>query len=371
MQHRTAKRPAKGPLRWALALCWLAGCAPAGTQPAGNDRPPGEDLVRYAAHLSVIPQGERIWVQVRTPGASDTLTLWLPAAPASSTTLVALSSTQTAMVEALEAEGRLVGIGQADYLYSPALRKAVEAGTLATTAPGGTLDPEQVLALAPTYVLLATNGSEGPSVDAIKAAGITVLPVSDWLETHPLGRMEWILLVGALTGKLDEATAYTQRVIKGYQGVRAQLAGVENRPVCIAGSPYDAVWYVPGGKSYFTQLIQDAGGSYPWAADESTGSLALSLENVLPIARTADVWLNPGQVPDQAAIEAAYPELRQTHPLETRQLYGYYRRVNKTGGNDYFERGAIEPHVVLTDLASLLHPEVLPRHKPVYYRHLP
>jgi iron complex transport system substrate-binding protein len=38
------------------------------------------------------------------------------------------------------------------------------------------------------------------------------------------------------------------------------------------------------------------------------------------------------------------------------------------GGNDYWESGAINPQVILKDIASILHPELFENYDLVYYR---
>jgi iron complex transport system substrate-binding protein len=39
-----------------------------------------------------------------------------------------------------------------------------------------------------------------------------------------------------------------------------------------------------------------------------------------------------------------------------------------TGGNDYWESGSVYPHVILKDIAAILHPELFPDNEFFYYR---
>ena len=43
-------------------------------------------------------------------------------------------------------------------------------------------------------------------------------------------------------------------------------------------------------------------------------------------------------------------------------------QVNKFGGNDYWETGLVEPHIVLKDMIKIFHPDLLPDHELVYYK---
>ncbi|MDH7483966.1 MAG: ABC transporter substrate-binding protein, partial [Spirochaetales bacterium] len=43
-------------------------------------------------------------------------------------------------------------------------------------------------------------------------------------------------------------------------------------------------------------------------------------------------------------------------------------RMSPGGGNDYFESAVLQPQLVLADLIAILHPELMPGHRFVYYR---
>lgn len=47
------------------------------------------------------------------------------------------------------------------------------------------------------------------------------------------------------------------------------------------------------------------------------------------------------------------------------------KRVNATGGSDYYETAVVRPDLVLGDLVSVLHPNVLPNHTTAWFRHIP
>jgi iron complex transport system substrate-binding protein len=38
--------------------------------------------------------------------------------------------------------------------------------------------------------------------------------------------------------------------------------------------------------------------------------------------------------------------------------------------SQFFEKGVLEPHVILKDLASLMHPDLFPEYRPVYFEFL-
>ena len=56
--------------------------------------------------------------------------------------------------------------------------------------------------------------------------------------------------------------------------------------------------------------------------------------------------------------------------FDSGRVYNANARLNAHGGNDYWEKGLVEPHVVLADFIRILHPERLPEHALEYYRKL-
>ena len=51
-------------------------------------------------------------------------------------------------------------------------------------------------------------------------------------------------------------------------------------------------------------------------------------------------------------------------------MFNNNRRTNGIGGNDYWESGITNPHLVLADLIKIFHPDLLPDHDLYYYHPL-
>ena len=51
-------------------------------------------------------------------------------------------------------------------------------------------------------------------------------------------------------------------------------------------------------------------------------------------------------------------------------LYNNNNQLNPAGGNAYFEKGVVEPDIILADIVSILHPRLLPSHQKKYYKKL-
>ena len=138
----------------------------------------------------------------------------------------------------------------------------------------------------------------------------------------------------------------------------------------LSGLPWKGAWYVPGGKSFAAQFIKDAGGSYLWDENRSTEALPLDLEMVYEKALKADCWINPGAASSIKDILQVDKRLGGLDVIKTGMVFNNNAVVNINGGNDYWESGVTNPHLILKDLVKIFHPELLPDHNFIYYKKL-
>lgn len=68
---------------------------------------------------------------------------------------------------------------------------------------------------------------------------------------------------------------------------------------------------------------------------------------------------------------AADARYGQFQAFQKGRVFNNNARLSEQGGNDYWERGVMEPDVVLADLIKIFHPELLPEHTLKYFRPLP
>ena len=96
----------------------------------------------------------------------------------------------------------------------------------------------------------------------------------------------------------------------------------------------------------------------------------MDVEAVYERALEADVWLNTGNWRHMDDALAADPRFAAINALRQNHVYNNNRRLNPSGGNDYWESGMLNPDVVLADLITIFHNHLLPDHELVYYRQL-
>lgn len=279
------------------------------------------------------------------------------------------STTHLASLELLDQLSTLQGVSDGSYVSSEAVVDLVEAGKLTEYAKGGSVDVEAVVGGDPD--VLVTGGTESPEYAKLRTAGVPVVANSEWLESTPLGRAEWIKFFGALTGTETRAEAEYDKIKARYTEVAEQAADVDPVPV-LPGAAYQGNWSMASGRSYVGRLIADAGGTYPWADTRATGSLSLDLEAIVGKAGDIETWLINDQtvstLDDLLAQDDRYAELAAS---KADQVWNATNKIGPNGGNDYWESGVQRPDLVLSDLVKILHPGLLPDPELVYYKQIP
>ena len=139
-------------------------------------------------------------------------------------------------------------------------------------------------------------------------------------------------------------------------------------------SQIEPVLYNVDGLRPKLQINWDWGSTYLWAeyADHGVGTC---LEGEFPNApwakqMDAEIWMNPGTATSISEILSEDERYGVFKALQDKEVYSNSKQIIETGANGYWETGPLNPHLVLTDLINILHPELLPDYESVYYEKL-
>ncbi|MGC8856422.1 MAG: ABC transporter substrate-binding protein [Anaerolineae bacterium] len=363
------------------------GCIPDGKFSPEIDYFPEKANLQYTDGFSIEYHNYYKVVTVKTPwpGASESLQYALVqcGAPAPEgfseaqiievpvKSIVTMSTSYLPFLDELGVLDRLVGLDDATYVSNPTVLKMAEEGKLTMLGYGAGVNVEKALELKPDLIM--TYGSGAPEYDAHPAllqAGLKVVINAEWLDTSPLGRAEWGKFIAAFFNKEAQAENLFADKAKQYNDLKEMVANVSTKPTVFTGSAYQGTWNVPGGNSFAAAFLKDAGASYLWADDPSTGSLPLAFEAVFEKAKDADFWLNVGFVgslDDLKAMDSRYADFAA---FQNGNVWNNDAKTSPNGGNDYYESAVAHPELVLADLIKIFHPDLLPEHDLVYYRQL-
>lgn len=281
--------------------------------------------------------------------------------------IVVTSTTHIPSLEMLSELETLVGFPNLDYISAEKTRQKISEGKVQEIGKNEDLNTEILIDLNPDAVIGFAVDGNNTTFSTLQKAGIPVLYNSDWTETSPLGKAEWIKFFGALFNKEKEADSIFKTIETEYLSAKKMASEAKNTPTVISGAMYKDVWYMPQGDSWGAQFIADANGDYLWKNSKGTGSLSLNLESVLDKGHSAEVWIGPGQFTSLDEMKNANQAYAQFRAYKTGKVYSYSMKKGVTGGVVYYELAPNRPDMVLKDLIKILHPELLPEHKLFFF----
>jgi iron complex transport system substrate-binding protein len=119
------------------------------------------------------------------------------------------------------------------------------------------------------------------------------------------------------------------------------------------------------------QLLRDAGVNYVLMDEVPEDSHDFSFEAVIESGLDAPIWIPNAflvnTLDDLLAQDERYADFAA---FQAGAVYNDTNRVNANGGNDFWETGVTNPHLVLQDLVSIFYPDLLPDHERVFYKKL-
>lgn len=270
------------------------------------------------------------------------------------------STSHIALLDMLGATDRIVAASGKRFSCCEAFLSGID--SVAEIGPDTSPDYETLVAARPDIVLLYGIYSHSPLQGRLSSLGIPYIYIGEYLETSPLGRTEWVVLLAELLGIREEGERVFSDVVCRYETIR-DLAG-ENlgseRPVIMLNSPYGDTWFLPSAKGYMPNLIGDAGGRYVLEDRLDGTSVPVGLEEAFNLASAADFWLNVNGVDSLVQFLSRYPVFSEVPCVSAGKVYANDKRVNPFGGNDFWESSAARPDVLLADLVRILHPECCP-----------
>lgn len=277
--------------------------------------------------------------------------------------MVCLSASHLSFLDALGEIDKLTGVSSADFVVSEEFQDLVKSGEIREIGIGDHFRLEELINLSPDMVMVSPQ--KGQSFDPLVNAGLTVIPIGDYLEPHPLGRAEWIKLIGVLTGREQKALEIFDSVSAAYDELKKLTAEIDKRPTVITGKQYGGFWNLAGGKSYVATFLHDAGADYLWAGDQGTGGIMLDFETVYNKGINADYWrflVYSGSDFTYEMLKTEDKRYADFSAFKNKQVI-YCNTLKKP----LFQKGLLEPQVILADYIRIFHPGLLPDHENVYY----
>ncbi|MDE6653156.1 MAG: ABC transporter substrate-binding protein [Muribaculaceae bacterium] len=353
-----------------MVLSFLASCDAGSGK--NHSLPQGDTIpTKYVTNLTMVDYGDFIKVDFRNPwDTTRTLQTFLlvprdgdvpsglPEGTVVRTPLqrsVVYTSVHNSLIDELGAADAVAGICDTKYIRKPRIRKLIEDGTIADCGTSMAPNIENILQLRPDAILLSAFENSNDH-NKVAQTGIPIIDCTDYMETSPLARAEWMKFFGRLYGKGELADSLFDATEDAYLKTKERVKNVESRPVVLTDLIYGQSWNMPAAYSTTGVLIEDAGGKNPFDSFKTSGSVQLAPEEVLYKAKDADVWILKYSQNTPVSVS----QLAQDNPIYSKfkayadgNIYGC-----DTNGTTYFEDAAFHPHWILAEYACIFHPEL-------------
>src|SRR5690606_34372387 len=145
-------------------------------------------------------------------------------------TVVCTSTTHIPLLDYLNLTDRLIGFPTTDYVSSKKMRERIDAGHVTELGIDKGLNIERLISIRPELVVGYTMSSDYGQFGKIEELGIPVVLNAEYLESHPLGRAEWIKFIGCFFDRKREADSVFTSIAQRYNEVKQLTAQTVSRP---------------------------------------------------------------------------------------------------------------------------------------------
>ena len=277
-----------------------------------------------------------------------------------------LSTTHSYFINALDGMKNVCGVTYADRIQLQKLQEQISNGTTQNLTRNGEVNLEDLLMLNPT-VLFSVPFE--PTDYRSKLPGCSIVPTSEYLEEHPLGKAEWLYVFGYVLRKdvlarelfleieseyldamQDSSKDVSQDSSKDSAKDATKDASQGRRRKVFFATNNGSDWTVANNQSYWAILLKDAGAEYV-GATEGKGNLNFDKERMLFALNEADAYGELVYFPNTSNVSLSllHPEFTQSGPFQHKKIF-----LCNAADNGFFDKALLEPHILLQELKQVL-----------------
>jgi len=271
------------------------------------------------------------------------------------------------MLVALGIEDRLVAVGGAKS-FNDRIRGRVLAGEIGQIGYGWHSPPnlDALVASKPDVFLMSMGDlSHARHMDRIRTMNIPVVPAFIDAETGYMGKVDYIRLVGLLTGREDAADQYVGDIERRISELKALAARQPAKKVLSAWYAGGDVWMATI-RNADNQLLRDANGINLLEErddDQRDASTRLGTEVVLQRGRDADCFILRDTVSEPFMNVGILNQFKAWNSGCLFAADGMSKP--EIDAYDIYETAVIRPDILLSDIVRMLHADL--RSEPFVY----
>ncbi|MCH2023896.1 MAG: ABC transporter substrate-binding protein [Saprospiraceae bacterium] len=279
--------------------------------------------------------------------------------------IISTSTVDIAFLDFIQSKDNIVALTNGSYVYNHFIRQAHEEGKIKDIGSSGGIDYEKALTCNADMAFVYSIGDR-QIYKKFNELNIPAVLLSDFMETHPLGRAEWAVFVACFLGKESIAIDNFKQIAQEYESLKLEAQQYTKSPSVLTGAVYKGTWHVAGGQSLMATFIKDASADYLWSDNQDVSGMPLDFEAVYEKAIDADYWINISYYKNKKTLIESESKYHDFKAFKEGKLFNYYKRASENGGSDIFESAIIYPNLVLKDMIQIFHKDTL-NPKDLYY----
>jgi iron complex transport system substrate-binding protein len=323
-----------------------------------------KSITKHSEFLKIVEKDSSVYITIIHPERTNkTYNYFISKNPSKKTPIgfvrldiktinfLVLSTTHIGMLAQLGQLDKIKGTCSKDYIHNHQIRNKLDKNQIMEFGNETNLSIEKIISLRPKSIIYSGFTNEFSKNKELIRLGIQPIPNFDWKESHPIGRAEWILFFGYITGTDEQAKNHLKNVETNYNNLKIKAIQSKSNPKIIMGSKIGDFWFGPAGQSYAAHLLLDAKANYIYKDTKGIGSVEYNMEKVYVDSKESEFWINPGFSSYQL-LEMNNPKAKLFSAFQNRKVFCYTHNPNK-----YWELSSIHPDWVLSDLIKIMHPE--------------
>ena len=256
--------------------------------------------------------------------------------------VVTTSTTHIHLLKAASGLDHWLGGNSIQYVRDSAVLSMIADGEAVDVSGDPVLNAELLLPLNPGWV------SSMPHHDIPDHWQVPVVNILEYLESHPLGRAEWMRAFAWMTNSMARGDSTFDALQGSYEASICRDAG--HFPM-FTGSVADGVWHAPGKHSFVAQWIEDAGAQYMLEGGKEGANIEVGLERLLMLADSAKAWVVVTYHPDDYTLSDLIKEDPRHEQIASIAEAIW---VCNTAEVDYFGELVVHPDWMVEDMRALV-----------------
>jgi iron complex transport system substrate-binding protein len=271
---------------------------------------------------------------------------------------------------------RFYGVNGFEGFTNAAILKAGKEGRLHEMGTRRQSTIENALAIDPDAVFLFYSGNPIFNLHpALAGLGVGGVALADIFESTPLGRTDWVKFMALFFNEEAQANRLVDGAAKRYLELKALAHHTPTRPIVLEGFAANRdTWTAVGGGNNIAALIEDAGARYFLDDDrQPKANLPMPFEKAVQKSFASKIWLGMNgvvRVKTKRDLVRNAPQVAELGPVRAGDVYAVDLNMNHERFFPYSDQSLDKPDVMLGDLVSILHPELLPGYRRTFIRRL-